>query len=57
MVVFGHYVGADFGRELFEGTYSDCLEFIESELFLRDFYSLNICFDNGTICQRIVSYY
>lgn len=54
MIVYG-VTNEDKGIVLFDGNIDDCRDFVKDneELDLTNYYSVNICRDNGEIVERI----
>lgn len=51
MIVYG-VTNEDKGIDLFDGSIEECREFLKDK-DLANFYSVNICKDNGEIVERI----
>ena len=55
MIVYGIRNNTEIGEELFKGDMSECKTFCKA-LIPSDFYSLNICEDNGIIAKRLFAH-
>ena len=56
MVLYGHLKTEEVGNIIYSGTKEECENHAKT-LDLNDYYSLNICQDNGVIDERIVKPY
>ena len=56
MIVYGILRRAEVGSILFSGSLKECREFVREneKLDLDDYYSVNICEDNGIIVERVL---
>ena len=54
MVLYGHLKKEEVGNIIYDGSKEECENFAKT-LDLDDYYSLNICQDNGIIDERIVA--
>jgi len=56
MIVYGILRGAEVGTTLFDGSLKECREFVrdDEKLDLDDYYSVNICEDNGIIIEKVL---
>lgn len=53
MVLYGHLKTKEVGNIIYSGTKEECENHAKT-LDLNDYYSLDICQDNGVIDERIV---
>lgn len=56
MIVYGILRRAEVGSILFSGSLKECREFVreDEKLDLDDYYSVNICEDNGIIIEKVL---